>query len=346
MHKTRLKGGSLSGTYLCQPDRSQPDPTDQGSNEAFVRKEVSLVHNREYGFQRWYSQLKRMQRFSVLFPGVFPELRTYGMFRDDVHGDMAYFDMEFIPNAVTVQEFLMQTADRAAIDRMFEALRGVMAQMHGAAIASTAAPMDLYIYEEIEQKILACQGNARFVAFSQYPEIVFNGETVPGLCSVLDEFKALAKTCYRHTTETFTHGNLTLENILYQPRENRIIFIDPYEENIIDSVLAEYSQVYQSCNSKYELYNAATALVDGNRVTCQIPASPGLDYFNGIFSTFLQQHHDADDLVTIRLLEISQFARMLPFKMAIDPDKMLFFYALGSHLFHVLRQERARTGHP
>lgn len=45
MRKTRLKGGSLSGTYLCQPDHGEP----------FVRKEVSLVHNREYGFQRWYS---------------------------------------------------------------------------------------------------------------------------------------------------------------------------------------------------------------------------------------------------------------------------------------------------
>ena len=28
--------------------------------------------------------------------------------------------------------------------------------------------------------------------------------------------------------------------------------IDPYEENIIDSKFAEYSQILQSCSSKYE----------------------------------------------------------------------------------------------
>ncbi len=335
MHKTRLKGGSLSGTYLCQGDGIEP----------FVRKEVSLIHNREYGFQRWYSQLKRMQRFSVLFPGAFPDLRTYGMLRDPVHGDMAYFDMEFIPNALTVQEFLMQTEDEGRIDRMFKTLTSVMARMHSTQIQSTAAPMELYIYEEIEQKIAACLGDARFAAFYALPEVVFNGQTVRGLGDSLAEFKQLSAKSYRHTTETFTHGNLTLENILYQPAEDRIIFIDPYEENIIDSVLAEYSQVYQSCNSKYELYNSATAQIAGNRVTCEIPASPGLDYFNTIFTTFVRAHHSDDDMVSIRLLEISQFARMLPFKMAIDPDKMLFFYALGSYLFHVLREERARTGH-
>ena len=44
MTKARLKGGSLSGTYLCTPSDGLP----------FVRKEVSLTANREYGFQRWY----------------------------------------------------------------------------------------------------------------------------------------------------------------------------------------------------------------------------------------------------------------------------------------------------
>ncbi len=333
MHKTRLKGGSLSGTYLCRPDVGQP----------FVRKDVSLVHNREYGFQRWYSQLKRMQRYAELFPGVFPALHTYGMLHDPQQGDMAYFDMEYIEGAVTVQEFLMQTSDRARIDRMFVALQAVMTRMHSTQLPSTAAPMELYIYEEIEQKIGACMGDARFAQLYRLPELEFNGVNVASIGTVMGEYKSLATKTYRHTSETFTHGNLTLENILYVPAENRIVFIDPYEENIIDSVLAEYSQVLQSCNSKYELYNSAKAQVDGHRVTCAIADAPGLDYFNVIFHDFMAERLDADALVSVRLLEISQFMRMLPFKLAIDPDKMLFFYALGSYLFEVLRHGPARA---
>lgn len=323
MERIRLKGGSLSGTYLMRPPDGAP----------FVRKEASLTSHREYGFQRWYSQLKRLQRYSRLFPGVFPRLLDYGRL-----GDVAYFDLEYIPDSVTAHEFIISVADCGAIDRLLEALKETMARMHAVEIPSTRAPIELYIYEEIEQRIAACVANARFREFVRPGEVYFNGQKVRGLATVLEDFRMLALKAYNHTTETFTHGNLTLENILYQPKTGRIIFIDPYEENIIDSVLAEYSQIYQSSNSKYELYNAAKPRVEGNRVELRLPLNPGLDYFNAQFTSFLRDRHDERDMTMIRLLEVSQYARMLPFKMEIDEDKMLFFYALGSHLFSELSQ--------
>lgn len=327
MTKTRLKGGSLSGTYDCT----------SADGRRFVRKEVSLTKNREYGFQRWYSQLKRMQRYSVLFPGLFPPLLTYGR-----EGDMAYFDMEYIPDALTVHEFLITTTEKAKVDPLFDELIRVTDKMYETQIQSTAAPMDLYVYEEIEQKMLACRGNSRFQEITSYSTIIFNGTECRGLASELPQFRELARSSYKRTTETFSHGNLTLENILYQPSTNRIILIDPYEENVIDSALADYSQVLQSCNSKYELYNALTPTIRGNRIDLQVDEYPGLEYFRSKFLTLLHQRYASEDLTTIRLLEISQFARMLPFKMEIDEAKMVFFYGLGSYLWHLLREEIAR----
>jgi hypothetical protein len=325
--KTRLKGGSLSGTYLCRTPGAEP----------WVRKDVSLIHNREYGFQRWYSQLKRMQRYAVLFPEVFPKLLTYG--RD---GDLAYFDMEYIPEAVTAHEFLCSTTDKAQIDRFLKELIVTMNKMHKFELKSTAAPIELYIHEEIELRIAACLTNARFRDFIESGKVRFNGEEVLGLVSQVGEFKKMAVEAYRNTTETFTHGNLTLENILYQPKSGRVVFIDPYEENVIDSVLAEYSQLFQSSSSKYEIYNAGTPTISGNGVELRIPKNEGLEYFDTEFKKFLARGHDRYDLTMIRLLEVSQYARMLPFKMAIDEPKMFFFYALGSHLFHTLRAEWSR----
>jgi hypothetical protein len=174
MIKTRLKGGSLSGTYLCTPSDGTP----------FVRKEVSLTQNREYGFQRWYSQLKRMQRYEVLFPGHFPKILTYGK-----DAELAYFDMEYIAESVTVQQYLLETESTQAIDKMFEALFDLVGVMYRTEIPSTAAPFALYIYEEIEQKMLACRPNARFVELASHPTVYFNGEKVPGLSSVLPAFK-------------------------------------------------------------------------------------------------------------------------------------------------------------
>ena len=50
--------------------------------------------------------------------------------------------------------------------------------MYATRIPSTAAPIELYIYEEIEQKMLACRGNARFQEIAAYPTVVFNGVEV------------------------------------------------------------------------------------------------------------------------------------------------------------------------
>lgn len=324
LNKILLKGGSLSGTYLIQAEGSDP----------FVRKEVSLTVNREYGFMRWYSQLKRIQRYSFLFPGIFPELLTYGIDKED---GIAYFDLEYINDSVTAQEFLINTTNKVEIEKLFTELVKVMGRMHETEIESTQNPIELYIYEEIEQKIKACYKNEAFVDFINNKYIYFNGNKVPSLINELDTFREMALRAYTNTTETFTHGNLTLENILYQPYTNRIIFIDPYEENIIDSVFAEYSQIYQSSNSKYELHNAKMPIINGNRVESVLPNYEGLDYFNSIFTDFLENRYSKDDIILIKLLEVSQYTRMLPFKMEFNQDKMLLFYSLGSYLFNDLK---------
>jgi hypothetical protein len=126
---------------------------------------------------------------------------------------------------------------------------------------------------------------------------------------------------------------------VYQPKIKKITFIDPYEENIIDSKLAEYSQILQSSNSLYELYNSEKVAIHGNQVSIIKNVPYGLEYFNRLFKSFIKERLTPDEIKIVKLLEISQFVRMLPFKMEIDEDKMLFFYALGSSLFHDLKLE-------
>jgi hypothetical protein len=50
----------------------------------------------------------------------------------------------------------------------------------------------------------------------------------------------------------------------------------------------------------------------------------------------LRQRLTGKDEVIVRLYEVSQFTRMLPFKLSVARDKMIFFYALASRLFHEL----------
>lgn len=320
MIKKRLKGGSLSATYLVSE-----------GTKTFIRKEASLTQNREYGFQRWYSQLKRVQRYSVLFPGVFPNIIKYGQ-----EGDFAYFNMEYVQDSMTAHEFLINNNDLGKIENLTTALLDTAHQMHKIEMPSNSEAMQLYIYEEVEKKIADCYQNDNFAKFIKYDEIYFNKKCIPSFHSQINKFYS-SFSDYVNPVETFTHGNLTLENILYVPKDNKIVFIDPYEENIVDSILTEYSQIYQSCSSKYELYNSCTANIMNNHVDIDIPNYDGLNYFNDLFTKHVINTCDEKQYYIIRLLEISQFLRMLPFKMVVDENKMIFFYALASKLFHNLQ---------
>jgi hypothetical protein len=318
--KKRLKGGSLSATSLIIDGKNQ-----------FVRKEVSISENREYGFQRWYSQLKKMQRYEVQFPGIFPKILKFGQSKD-----MAYFDMEYFENFSTAQEFLILTKDKKQITKFTNLLIKTMQKMHKINLVSNPEAIDLYLHEEVNKRLSDCYSNESFTDFIKYETLYFNGELIPSFSSQIDKFYKLFDN-YINPSETFTHGNLTLENILYSPEQNKIVFIDPYEENIIDSKLAEYSQIYQSCNSKYEIYNSYDPKVINNSVDINIPEYDSLNYFNEIFTNYVKKECDDKQFLIIKLLEISQFIRMLPFKMAVDENKMILFYSLASKLFNDLQ---------
>ena len=319
-----FKGGSLSSTSLM---------TDE-EGKSFVRKTVSLVANREYGFQRWYSQLKRLQRYSVSFPNFFPKVLRFGK-----ELDYAYMDIEYFENAVNAQEYIENSKNENEINSFFDSLVTLLSRLHKDKIFSNNEAMELYIYEEIEQRLKDCNENNVFTDFLQHKEIVFNGIKVTSFLQQLDEYKKISSECYVDSFETFTHGNITLENMLYVPDEKRIILIDPYEENIIDSIFAEYSQLLQSTNSKYEIYNRYEAHVNGNIITLNAPESFGIDYLNKKISKYMDNNFSRKQYFVVKLFEISQFIRMLPFKMKVDESKMIFFYGLASYLFYILKKE-------
>ncbi len=317
MERIKLKGGSLSGTYECR---------DRGRH--FIRKQVSLTENREFGFYRWFSQLKKLQRLGRLFPELFPKVIGVG-----IEGGMSYFDLEFIEKSVTAHAYLVANPSRAGVDEFFSAFLSAMERLHTTVMPSYAGAFDLYLNQEVTHALAFCMEDPTFASLAQHKKVRLNGREVPSLITRLDEFKELALTHYTNPGECLTHGNITLENLLYVPKEKRVVFIDLYEENYADTIWNEYSQILQSCHGMYELYNAANPHVEGNAVTAEIAYAPGLDAFNQKFQKFLTERLSRDELMVTRLYEVSQFTRMLPFKKTIARDKMALFYALASVLF-------------
>ena len=327
----RLKGGSLSETTLHMPT----------GRISFVRKQVSIKANREYGYQRWYSQLKRLQRYEYMYPGKYPKILDYGC-----NAENAYFDIEYIEDSTNIYEFLKINKNREQIASMFGHLTLAMDDIHKVSFPSFEAALPLYLHEEINQRFEDCMSNDHFRYLTREKYIYFQGLRIEGIYGRLDEYKKLFVKCYKMPIENFSHGNMTLENILYQQTTGRIVFIDPYEENIIDSKLADYSQIMQSCDAFYEFYNENDTICEGNRLSTPINQVPvGLIHFQNLFLGFLRKGISEEQYLVIRLLQVSQFIRMLPFKMVMNPNKMMFFYGLASYLFEKIKLDLKNGTH-
>lgn len=314
-----LKGGSLSGTFIIKK-----------KNKLLVRKQVSLKKNREFGFQRWLSQLKKIQYYNSRVSNIFPNIIDSG-----VTSNKAYFDIKYFKNYQNCFEYLNKEK-KVNVKKLLSKILSKSKKLYRIKIPTITNNIQLYFEEEIDQrvKILKKKINKNFFINSY---LYYNNEKVLHLDYQLNFLKKIFLDNSNLINETFVHGNLTLENILYNKKD--IIFIDPYEENYIDTVYNDYSQLLQSCNSNYELINNSKFIVKKDRIITNYKVSRNMILFNKLFKEYLINKYNFYEIMLIRTFEVSQFIRMIPFKVAINEKKAILFYGLACKLIKDLKND-------
>jgi hypothetical protein len=314
----KLKGGSLNSTCLHIDGDCK-----------FVRKTISTTADREYGYVRWYSQLKKLQRFNALIPGSVPQVLDAG-----INNQGAYFDIEYIDAKDIKTLFKEDALTMYQTERMHSALWFAFDKLHFNEYKPNTSSLKLYFQEEVLQKLNDARQFPEFDQFFQIDSYHHNGETFKGVKSRLEAFSKLFDRAI--DCESYVHGNPTLENILYNPETDKIVFIDLYEEGIVDSRFMDYSQVLQCSSSHYGLLNDSVLEVHGNATDYDIVVPENLKYFDHMFKYELKCRYPQNyDLV--RLFEATQFFRMLPFKChSGNIEAAKFFYAHACSLVNTL----------
>lgn len=317
---TELRGGSLNSTCLHET-----------VSTSFVRKLISTDKNREYGYVRWYSQLKKLQRYSEMFPGLVPEVIDAG-----VSDQGAYFDIEYIKDSKDIKTlFINGELAVGQVDEMHKALWYAFDVMHGTTYKHNASSLQLYFAEEVEQKLNDARQFPEFESFYQLDNYIYQGTPVRGIKGMYSEFRDLFN--QKIDSECYVHGNPTLENILYNPVTKHITFIDLYEEGIVDSKFMDYSQVLQCSNSYYGIFNDSQKIVQGNSVSCGALVPIDMQYFNRMFIREIKERYGNEKLNLVKLFEATQFFRMLPFKCHTgNIDAAKFFYVHACTLVNKL----------
>jgi len=319
-----FKGGSLSRTELLK----------SSDNKKFVRKSVSKKENREFGFVRWHSQYKRLQSYNHLFPNTFPKLLGVG------HDKYSYFfDLEYLEGFVNLKEYMLSSTvtNIEAIyiaDKVFDLAN----KMHTFAnISTNTGALDLYLQEECFSKLEDAASNSKFHDFIQQEKIIYNGEEISSL-KFNKEWLEIFVSKLKVNTECYTHGNLTLENILFNPKSKEFKFIDPYEENIIDCAEADFSQIKQCSVAHYGLIMNSKYSINSNNINVEYDIPACFSVFNNEFNQLILQNSNNYNFLVDDFLFVSQFFRMLPFKVhSGNIDHAIVFYGLACKLLQTLK---------
>ena len=314
MKITKLKGGSLSNTSLYED-----------GNKKFVRKSIDTKRNREYGYVRWYSQLKKLQRFGET--GLFPKVLGVGTTEKT-----AYFDIEYLEGYRDIKTILTEdTLTESQIEKINEAVCVSFDNLHRKMYLPIKGAGSLYFKEEVLQKLTDAFKYKKFYNFYEnglLDSFEYNGQITHGIQNFMPELENFFNELNLTTEETI-HGNPTLENMMYSFKEDRVMFIDPYEESCLDSRLLDYSQVLQCSRSHYGYITDRGVTVVGPSVGYHGSIPNNFIVFNKLF----EDRIDPSDKKTIDVLEATQFIRMLPFKCAAgETEKAMFFYVHACHL--------------
>ena len=307
-----LKGGSLSNTYrLPQYD--------------LVGKEIVRDKNREYGFVRWYSQLKKLQRYNTQYPNLFP--KVIGVNVDD---NKATFKIEYMKGFRDIKTILAN--DTLTDDQIFRISQAVwkgLNQLHSITHDPIPGAGKLYFEEEVWQKLKDALAIPEFANFHAHGTYEYNGRIVQGIGAYVHEMENFFKEL-RLIQEENIHGNPTLENILYSFDEDRVVFIDVYDESMIDSRFLDYAQVLQCSRSYYGYINDNKVEVGGLSVTHRLQIPKNFETFNYHFESGITEKKTKE---IVDVFEATQFIRMLPFKvLAGEIDKAKFFYVHACYL--------------
>ena len=312
-----FKGGSLSSTSLI-------------NNDEFgdcILKEVSIENDREYGFVRFSSQIKRHIILKSFMPNIFPDILEMGI--NNFQGK-AYCLYEYKEGYIPLLEFLKVERDKLRVKKATKNLLSSLDNLHQNGLNSfiPKGSLDYYVKEEIIRPL------KKFSKKFETAELTFNEHNVLSPEEFISSILKLLKSfdIHKKYKNSLIHGNSTLENILINYKTLEISLIDPYDETYFDFALSDYSQILQ-CSKYY--YGLRMISNENNFETNDFKLTKANNmfiYFNDLIENEL--YNKNIDTKLLNLLIVSQFTRLLPFRICNnDFINAKYFYSLASWIF-------------
>ena len=303
----KLKGGSFANTYLIEKD-----------NIYIVRKYIEKTKNLEVHVNTLKRQYDDIKRFSYYSPNLVPKI-----YRSGENESEFYYDMEYLDGYSELSHFstdIINNVTLRVLNVLYSDIYSYSKTING----------KIWLSEFIDEKIIPKYKylesiNSSFYNIINSDSITINGKVVSGLKKL---FSTINNTELYPDTISPIHGDLTLENILYNSDLDTFKLIDMSGSRYVDIKEMDYAKLLQSLMAKYEKWiNLSHINIEETNNSFTI--DPIYIDINKESFTFLFKSEKLFKRSVFMLG--TYFIRMIPFLHKVSPQHALFGLLLGTY---------------
>jgi len=232
-------GGSFAKTYLIQIGDKQ-----------LVRKYIYKTKDNTVHFEQLKRQYEDLLRFNFYSPAIVPKVISQVETQDDY-----WFDLEYLEGYQQLSQF----SQKIQLKVLQKLINNMKTNIYCYSKSINGREwLENYLNEKIYVKYSLISNYGLVFDNLINSTIIVNGKKYSGIKNTL---KKISFDMYYPTKINPIHGDLTLQNIMYNVSTNDIKIIDMAGAKYMDIIESDLAKLLQSIISRYELWEAIDYVV-------------------------------------------------------------------------------------
>lgn len=309
----KLKGGSFASVYLIKKNKT-----------LIVRKYIDKTKETEIHYDTLKRQYDDLKRFEYYSPNITPKM--LGSYENE---NDFYYDMEYLKEYNELSNYpihIIKSVIRDVIQKMTNDIYCYSKKING------SEWLQGFLKEKIYSKYNYLDSlDTSIYSVMNSDIITINGKKVSGIKSF---FNSNIPTHLLPEEVSPIHGDLTLENILYNETNKDFRLIDTSGSRYVDVKEMDLAKLLQSLMSKYETWDTRETLVTIIN-TNEFIVSPDLLTIEKENYDFIFSMYTSSDIMFKRakFFLAAYFVRMIPFLQKRSSQHSLLGLLLASYYF-------------
>lgn len=289
----KLKGGSFASVFLIQKDK-----------KLIVRKYLEKTKENQIHYETLKRQVDDLKRFEYYSPGVVPKILEVYESPDEY-----YYDMEYLEHYDELVKFPFSVVEEKLpkiIERLKKDIYCYRKQIDGKIWLKEFLHEKIYAKYEMIENI-----DATFYKLVNNDYVIINGKKVKGL----RYYFSTEKLKYYPTHVSPIHGDLTLENILYNPMTDDFKLIDQSGARYVEPCEFDIAKLLQSLLAKYSEWDTLENICESKSENNFTINTKLLDLEKDKYTFMLKEFDDDVDTMYYKgVFFLSMYLiRMIPF---------------------------------